>query len=84
MGALHQCFTQKNRRVNGGVGKAESKRQEFISVSVNGIENVKGLALEPGLKDQWRELEANYILANEEMQKKSSVLKILHQLLISL
>ena len=45
-------------------------RQEFISVSVNGIENVKGLALEPGLKEQWRDIEANYIIAADEMQKK--------------
>ena len=36
----------------GALSKADSIRQEFISVSVNGIENVKGLALEPGLKDQ--------------------------------
>ena len=53
----------------GALSKADAMRQEFISVSVNGIENVKGLALEPGLKDQWREIEANYIIAADEMQK---------------
>ena len=59
----------------GALSKADSIRQEFISVSVNGIENVKGLALEPGLKDQWREIEANYIIAADEMQKKTAVLQ---------
>ena len=58
----------------GGLAKADAQRQEFISVCVNGIENVKGLALEPGLKDQWRDIEANYIVASDEMQKRSSVL----------
>ena len=59
----------------GALSKADAMRQEFISVSVNGIENVKGLALEPGLRDQWREIEANYIIAADEMQKKTAVLQ---------
>ena len=67
-------YSKKQRDSLADLSKAESKRQEFISVAVNGIENVKGLALEPNLKDQWRDLEANYIIANEEMQKKSAVL----------
>jgi len=75
LGALASMFYSKKQRDSlVGLSKAESKRQEFVSVAVNGIENVKGLALEPNLKDQWRNLEANYIIANEEMQKKSSVL----------
>ncbi len=75
LGALASMFYSKKQRDSlAGLSKAESKRQEFISVAVNGIENVKGLALEPNLKDQWRDLEANYIIANEEMQKKSAVL----------
>ena len=40
----------KKQRFFGGLSKADAKRQEFISVAVNGIENVKGLALEPNLK----------------------------------
>ena len=68
-------YSKKQRDSMGALAKADSIRQEFISVSVNGIENVKGLALEPGLKDQWREIEANYIIAADEMQKKSSVLQ---------
>ena len=75
LGALASMYYSKKQRDSlVGLSKAESKRQEFISVAVNGIENVKGLALEPNLKDQWRELEASYIIANEEMQKKSAVL----------
>ena len=75
MGALASMYySKKQRDAMSSVGKADSQRQEFISVCVNGIENVKGLALEPGLKDQWRDIEANYILAADEMQKKSSVL----------
>ena len=68
-------YSKKQRDSMGALAKADSIRQEFISVSVNGIENVKGLALEPGLKDQWREIEANYIIAADEMQKKSAVLQ---------
>mgnify|MGYP003318793263 CR=1 FL=1 len=67
-------YSKKQRDSLAGLSKAESKRQEFISVAVNGIENVKGLALEPGLKDQWRDIEANYIVASDEMQKRSAVL----------
>jgi ABC-type bacteriocin/lantibiotic exporter with double-glycine peptidase domain len=67
-------YSKKQRDAMGGLAKADAQRQEFISVCVNGIENVKGLALEPGLKDQWRDIEANYIVASDEMQKRSSVL----------
>jgi len=75
LGALASMFySKKQRDAMGGLAKADAQRQEFISVCVNGIENVKGLALEPGLKDQWREIEANYIVASDEMQKRSSVL----------
>ncbi len=75
LGALASMFYSKKQRDSiGALSKAESKRQEFISVSVNGIENVKGLALEPSLKDKWREIEANFIIASEDMQKKSAVL----------
>ncbi len=76
MGAIaSMVYSKKQRESMGGVAKADAARQEFISVSVNGIENVKGLALEPGLKDAWRELEANYIIASEEMQKRTAVLQ---------
>ena len=72
-------YSKKQRDSMGALSKADAIRQEFISVSVNGIENVKGLALEPGLKDQWRDIEANYIIAADEMQKKLQFYKILHQ-----
>ena len=75
MGAIASMFySKKQRDAMGGLAKADAQRQEFISVCVNGIENVKGLALEPGLKDEWRNIEANYISASDEMQRKSSVL----------
>ena len=75
IGALASLIYSKRQRDSmGKLSKAEAKRQEFISVSVNGIENVKGLALEPSLKEQWRELEANFIIASEDMQKKSATL----------
>ena len=75
LGAIASIIYSKRQRDSmGKVSKAEAKRQEFISVSVNGIENVKGLALEPTLKEQWRELEANFIIASEDMQKKSAML----------
>ncbi|MAI75749.1 MAG: hypothetical protein CMM90_01000 [Rickettsiales bacterium] len=75
LGALASIIYSKRQRDSmGKLSKAEAKRQEFISISVNGIENVKGLALEPSLKEQWRELEANFIIASEDMQKKSAML----------
>ncbi len=75
LGAIASMFySKKQRDAMGGLAKADAQRQEFISVCVNGIENVKGLALEPGLKDQWRDIEANYIVASDEMQKRSAVL----------
>ena len=75
LGAIASIFySKKQRDAMGGLAKADAQRQEFISVCVNGIENVKGLALEPGLKDQWRDIEANYIVASDEMQRKSAVL----------
>ncbi len=75
-GALASMFySQKQRESMGGVSKADAKRQEFISVAVNGIENVKGLALEPGLKEVWRDIEANYVIAADDMQKRTAVLQ---------
>ena len=53
------------------MGKAAKIRDQFVSTTVNGIENVKGLALEPGLKDAWRDIEANYIIEAEKVQKKT-------------
>ena len=75
-GALASMYySKKQRDTLISQSKADSKRQEFVSVSVNGIENVKGLALEPNLKDKWMDLEANYIIANENMQKQTAVLR---------
>ena len=74
LGAIASIIYSKRQRESmGKLSKAEAKRQEFISVSVNGIENVKGLALEPTLKEQWRELGGKLYFASEDMQKKSAV-----------
>ena len=74
-GAISSMFLSKKQRDSSlALNKAEKARQEFISVTVNGIENVKGLALEPGLKDAWRDIEASYIVASEKFQKKNAVL----------
>ncbi len=53
-------------------GKLERKRQNLLSGVVNGIENVKGLALEPALRNHWRETEAAYLLANEKTQQRAA------------
>ena len=43
LGALASMFYSKKQRDSfAGLSKADAKRQEFISVAVNGIENVKG------------------------------------------
>tara|TARA_B100000886_G_scaffold310663_1_gene245541 strand:+ start:306 stop:2465 length:2160 start_codon:yes stop_codon:yes gene_type:complete len=76
IGALASMFySKKQREAMSGVGKADAVRQEFVSITVNGIENVKGLALEPGLRDAWRDIEANYLIAAEEMQKQTGILQ---------
>ena len=67
-------FSKKQRDAIGPMGKAAKIRDQFVSTTVNGIENVKGLALEPGLKDAWRDIEANYIIEAEKVQKKTGVL----------
>ena len=75
-GALSSMyFSKKQRDAALKMSKTDTARQEFVSVAVDGIENVKGLALEPSIKDAWREVEANYIIANEDLQKKSGVLQ---------
>ena len=53
-------------------GKLERKRQDLLSGVINGIENVKGLALEPSLRAHWRETEAAYLLANEKTQQRAA------------
>ena len=53
-------------------GQLERKRQDLLSGVVNGIENVKGLALEPSLRDQWRETEAAYLVANEKTEQRAA------------
>ncbi len=75
-GALASMYYSKQQReAMASAGKADKVRQDFLSIAVNGIENVKGLALEPGLKEAWRDIEANYIINAEEMQKKTGVLQ---------
>ena len=68
-------FTKKSKDASIAMSKSEARRQEFVSVAVNGIENVKGLALEPSIRDAWREIEANYIVAAEKLQHKNAVLQ---------
>ncbi len=75
-GALASMYYSKQQReAMSSLAKADGVRQEFISLTVNGIENVKGLALEPGLREAWRDIEAKYILASENMQKKTGILQ---------
>ena len=75
-GALSSMyFTKKSRDASMEMNKNESKRQEFVSIAVHGIENVKGLALEPSIKDAWRDIEANYIISSEKLQHKNAILQ---------
>ena len=75
-GALSSMyFSKKSRDASIEMSKDESKRQEFVSIAVHGIENVKGLALEPSIKDAWRDIEANYIISSEKLQHKNAILQ---------
>ena len=75
LGALSSMYLSKRQRqASQAMNKADKSRQDFINVTVNGIENVKGLALEPGLKDAWRNIEAGYIVASENYQKRNAIL----------
>ena len=67
-------LSKRQRQASQAMNKADKSRQDFINVTVNGIENVKGLALEPGLKDAWRNIEAGYIVASENYQKRNAIL----------
>ena len=73
-------YSKQQREAMASAGKADKVRQDFLSIAVNGIENVKGLALEPGLKEAWRDIEANYIINAEKMQKavKNSAFRLWH------
>lgn len=68
-------FTKVQRDASIGMSQSDAKRQELVSIAVDGIENVKGLALEPSIKDAWRDVEASYIIASENFQKKTAVLQ---------
>ena len=75
-GALSSMYLSKKHRDAALITtKSDMKRQEFVNVAVDGIENVKGLALEPSIKEAWREIEANFIIAAENSQKKLGVLQ---------
>ena len=76
IGALSSMFFSKKHRDAAIVTtKNDIKRQNFVAVAVDGIENVKGLALEPSIKEAWREIEANFIIASENSQKKLATLQ---------
>ena len=75
-GALSSMYlSKKHREASIITSKNDMKRQDFVSVAVDGIENVKGLALEPSIKEAWRDIEANFIIASENSHKKLSTLK---------
>ena len=76
IGALSSMFFSKKHRDAAIITtKSDIKRQNFVAVAVDGIENVKGLALEPSIKEAWREIEANFIIASENSQKKLATLQ---------
>ena len=67
--ALTIFASSRHRRALGLSSRHDRKRQDLLSVVVNGIENVKGLALEPSLREVWRDAEAEYLLSNEKTQQ---------------
>ena len=74
VGAILMIFTGNRQRKAFGVSsRLDRRRQELLSVVVNGIENVKGLALEPSLREVWRDAEAEYLLANEKTQQLAAI-----------
>ncbi|MDC3091416.1 ATP-binding cassette domain-containing protein, partial [Rickettsiales bacterium] len=76
LGAISSMyFTKVQRDASIGMSQSDAKRQELVSIAVDGIENVKGLALEPSIKDAWRDVEASYIIASENFQKKTAILQ---------
>jgi len=63
----------RHKKALGVSSRLDRQRQDLLSVVVNGIENVKGLALERSLRDAWRDAEAEYLLANEKTQQLGAV-----------
>ena len=63
----------QHRKALAKSSQIERKKQDLLSGVVNGIENVKGLALEPSMRDLWRETEAEYLLTNEKTQQRASM-----------
>ena len=71
--ALTIFASNRHRRALGLSSRHDRKRQDLLAVVVNGIENVKGLALEPSLREVWRDAEAEYLLSNEKTQQLLAV-----------
>ena len=71
--ALTMFASNRHRRALGLSSRHDRKRQDLLAVVVNGIENVKGLALEPSLREVWRDAEAEYLLSNEKTQQLLAV-----------
>ena len=71
--ALTILSSNRHRRALGLSSRHDRKRQDLLAVVVNGIENVKGLALEPSLREVWRDAEAEYLLSNEKTQQLLAV-----------
>ncbi len=65
--------SNRHKRALGHSSQSDRRRQELLSVVVTGIENVKGLALEPSLREVWRDAEAEYLLTNEKTQQLLAV-----------
>ena len=71
--ALTIFASNRHRRALGLSSRHDRKRQDLLAVVLNGIENVKGLALEPSLREVWRDAEAEYLLSNEKTQQLLAV-----------
>ncbi len=53
--------------------QAESNKQSILSSSLNGIETIKSLALEPAQKQAWEGAIAGHVVANLELGKVNAI-----------
>ena len=62
----------RDRLLTSQTFQADQKRQELLSTTVDGFEDIKRLGLEEEIFNQWKNFEGDYIKSNEKSSYSSS------------
>ena len=64
--------SRKHKLLTSQTFQADQKRQELLSTTVDGFEDIKRLGLEEEIFNQWKNFEGDYIKSNEKSSYSSS------------